>query len=159
MGSAEVYGFVAVRLLILTLLANSSAACYCDKRFHKELWKQACVSDFVVQGRFADAVIGQPRWNWARYIFETSEIFKKPESLEWSNSLYTQLQGYNCGYKHEQPFHNLEFVVTGYMAQDIPAINVCSFIKLRKRIPEKQIQDLRAKVDTECEAWLAEIRG
>uniref|UniRef100_A0ACB8EM98 Uncharacterized protein n=1 Tax=Sphaerodactylus townsendi TaxID=933632 RepID=A0ACB8EM98_9SAUR len=142
MGSAQICGFVAVSFLILTLLTDSSAACNCGGKNPTDLQQQFCTSDIVATGKFVGAVIGDPDWFWVRYDFQPTEVFKKPDKMFEINSLYTQLVGTTCSYRHYNPFNDDEYISTGYLAEHRIIITLCSFIKPWNQITRGQRRGL-----------------
>ncbi|XP_077180415.1 metalloproteinase inhibitor 1-like [Paroedura picta] len=141
MGSAQRYGFLVANFLILTLLADSTAACYCTG-WQVPLPRIYCASDVVIKGEFVNAVIGDPEWYWARYDFKLTRTFKAPSGSVNLQALYTQLQGSTCGYRHNGPFDNTEFIVTGKMRDNRVVIDVCSFIKPVINLTREELQSL-----------------
>ncbi|KAL8164187.1 UNVERIFIED_CONTAM: hypothetical protein K2H54_047520 [Gekko kuhli] len=149
MGSARVYGFLAASFLVLTLLANSTAACYCLGQ-NIGLQTIYCVSDVVAVGKFVNATLGDPVWYWARYDFETTTVFKIPKTLGKVHSLYTQLLGSTCGYRHNGPFNNDEYIITGNLIQNRVIIDLCSFIKPWDQVTRAQQRGLMMVYERRC---------
>ncbi|XP_063287879.1 metalloproteinase inhibitor 1 [Pelobates fuscus] len=117
--------FSILRLMIFGCLSQIALSCTCGPKHPQSAY---CDSAVVIRAKFVGQSKSEKQEQWMQYEVKPTKVFKAPDNVGEIEFVHTAREDSMCGYIHQSKNRSEEFLITGYVVNNVVVINSCGFI-------------------------------
>ncbi|XP_039195672.1 metalloproteinase inhibitor 1-like [Crotalus tigris] len=150
MDTTKPYGFFLASFLVYMLLEDLTEACRCTP---PSLRKACCEHNFVMRVVFLGVQRdpdSPPYLQMNKFSVRVIQVFKGARRAVNARILYSPESVFDCGYIHQGPFQEDDYLISGTFNGIYADIAKCSFAKPWAQVSERQKMNLYGFAGRDC---------
>ncbi|XP_039196209.1 uncharacterized protein LOC120306659 [Crotalus tigris] len=152
MDTTKPYGFFLARFLVFMLLGDLTETCQCNR---PSLRQACCEHNFVMRVLFLGVQRdpeSPPYLQMNKFSVRVIQVFKGSWRAANAQILYSPESVFDCGYIHDGPFQEDDYLISGTFNGNYVDIGKCIFAKPWAQVTQRQKISLYTFADRDCSA-------